>query len=97
MHGSTTPTRPAPTDNPITDQPSRNEARTLTDLQATRLDYARRELESARAADLSQLSPSGLIFLITQLTHRLDDALAVTAEVFGHPQPDEPEPPRNHH
>ena len=66
----------------------------LTDLQATRLDYARRELGNARAADLHQLPPSGLILLITQLTHRLDDTLAVMDEVLDSCRSGCAEPPK---
>lgn len=53
----------------------------LTGSQATRLDFARRDLESARAADLAQLPPDGLILQIERLRGRLDDVLQVVDEL----------------
>jgi hypothetical protein len=58
---------------------------TLTDMQRDRLDFARRDLGNARAASLSDLPPSGLILLISQLTRRLDDCLSVVDEICGPP------------
>lgn len=54
--------------------------RPLTPVQLTRLDYARRDLESARSTELSQLPPDGLVLLIALLIRRLDDVLAVFRE-----------------
>lgn len=53
----------------------------LTDSQATRIDFARRDLEAARAADLAQLPPAGLILQIERLRGRLDDVLQIVDEV----------------
>lgn len=54
---------------------------TLTGSQATRVDFARRDLEAARAADLAQLPPAGLILQIERLRGRLDDMLQVVDEL----------------
>lgn len=53
----------------------------LTDLQRARIDYANRDLEHARAEDLAQLDPAGLILIITRLVTRLDDTLQLVDEV----------------
>lgn len=53
----------------------------LTDLQRSRIDFARRDLESARAEDLSQLPADGLILLVEKLRRRLDDTLQVICEL----------------
>lgn len=53
----------------------------LTDMQSARLDYARRDLETARAADLAQLPPAGLILQIERLRGRLDDMLQLVDEI----------------
>ncbi|MEI5100275.1 hypothetical protein RB200_19325 [Streptomyces sp. PmtG] len=45
------------------------------------MDYARRDLESARAADLAILEPAGLILLVERLRTRLDDALQIIDEL----------------
>jgi hypothetical protein len=54
----------------------------LTDLQAARVDFARRDLESARAEDLAQLDAAGLILVVEKLRRRLDDMLGLVAEAF---------------
>lgn len=64
--------RPTPAPGPLTD---------LTDLQRTRIDFARRELESARADDLVQLPAEGLILRVERLRGRLDDMLGLIDEV----------------
>lgn len=53
----------------------------LTDMQKSRIDFARRDLETARSEDLAQLPPAGLILQITRLTGRLDDLLQVVDEI----------------
>ncbi|MFC9847810.1 hypothetical protein ACFWFF_01670 [Streptomyces sp. NPDC060223] len=53
----------------------------LTAEQETRLDYARRDLENFRAADLAQLDPAGLILTIARLLTRLDDTLQIVEEI----------------
>ncbi|MGW3023228.1 hypothetical protein [Streptomyces sp. NPDC001221] len=53
----------------------------LTGLQASRLDFARRDLEYARAEDLAQLDDAGLILLVEKLRGRLDDILDLVNEV----------------
>jgi len=55
--------------------------RPLTHEQTARLDYARRDLESARAADLAQLPPDGLILLVERLRRRLDDTLQLVDDL----------------
>ena len=65
----------------------------LTDMQRDRLDFARRDLGNARAADLSELPKSGLVLLISTLTRRLDDVVGVVDEICappaGSPEADE--------
>ena len=53
----------------------------LTDLQRARIDYARRDLEYARAEDLAQLDDSGLVLIIERLRTRLDDMLQLVDEI----------------
>lgn len=53
----------------------------LTDLQRTRVDFARRDLESARAEDLAQLDAAGLILVVERLRGRLADVLEVVGEI----------------
>ena len=65
----------------MNDEPSRTPARPLTDLQRTRIDYARRDLDQARGADLAELPPDGLILLIEKLRRRLDDTLQLIGEI----------------
>ncbi|MFE9921546.1 hypothetical protein ACFYQA_08180 [Streptomyces sp. NPDC005774] len=57
----------------------------LTEAQAARRDYARRDLDSARAADLAQLPADGLILLVERLRTRLDDTLNLVDEVTNSP------------
>ncbi|TGZ14770.1 hypothetical protein DV517_62530 [Streptomyces sp. S816] len=47
----------------------------LTDLERARIDYARRDLDYARAEDLAQLPADGLILLVEKLRGRLGDML----------------------
>jgi hypothetical protein len=53
----------------------------LTDQQQARVDYARRDLEHARAADLARLPADGLILLVERLRHRLDDTLQLIDDI----------------
>lgn len=55
--------------------------RTLTNSQATRVDFARRDLETARAEDLAQLGAAGLILRIERLRGRLGDMLDLVDEL----------------
>lgn len=73
----------------MTDEPSRTPARPLTDLQRTRIEYARQDLDNARAVDLALLPSDGLILLVEKLRRRLDDALQLLDEVAPpHSSPD---------
>jgi hypothetical protein len=65
------------------EQPSEPERPPLTDMQSARRDYARRDYEAARAADLAQLDAAGLILLIEHLRGRLGDTLNLLDEVAG--------------
>ncbi|MFD5002241.1 hypothetical protein ACFWMV_04965 [Streptomyces mutabilis] len=58
---------------------------TLTDLQRTRIDFARRELDSARAEDLAQLDAAGLILMVERLRGRLGDVLDLIDEITEQP------------
>lgn len=53
----------------------------LTEQQLALLDYAMRDLENFRAADLTQLDPAGLILIVTRLLNRLDDALQLVDDM----------------
>ncbi|MFL1903059.1 hypothetical protein ACJWDR_28740 [Streptomyces tauricus] len=53
----------------------------LTDMQRSRIDFARRDLEAARSEDFAQLPHAGLIIQITRLTGRLDDLLQLVDEI----------------
>ncbi|MGW3144818.1 hypothetical protein ACWDG1_09085 [Streptomyces sp. NPDC001177] len=65
----------------MTDEPSPHPTGPLTDTQRARIDFARRDLEYARAEDLAQLDCAGLILVIEKLRRRLDDMLALVDEV----------------
>jgi hypothetical protein len=64
----------------MTDEHTRTPGR-LTAEQATRIDYARRDLEYARSEDLAQLEAAGLILVIERLRGRLDDVLTLVDEI----------------
>ncbi|MFF7142208.1 hypothetical protein ACFZB5_13300 [Streptomyces nodosus] len=64
----------------MTEQP-RTPTHRLSALQATLVDYARSDLEFARATDLAQLDQARLILLAERLRARLDDALQVIGEI----------------
>lgn len=53
----------------------------LTGSQATRVDFARRDLEYARSEDLAQLEAAGLILLVERLRGRLVDVLDLIDEM----------------
>lgn len=65
----------------MTDEPSPHPPGPLTDLQYARIDYARRDLEYARAEELAHLDPAGLILVIERLRGRLYDMLDLVDEV----------------
>ncbi|MFJ6566199.1 hypothetical protein ACIQNU_02175 [Streptomyces sp. NPDC091292] len=67
----------------MNDQEDHSAARALTTHQVARLDYARRDLETARAADLATLEPAALILIIERLRARLDDVLQLIDETDG--------------
>lgn len=75
------------------DQPPTPGHPPLTDLQAARLDYARRDWESARAEDLGQLEAASMILIIERLRGRLGDMLDLVTEVSNPPRVDQSEPP----
>ncbi|MGW2550739.1 hypothetical protein [Streptomyces sp. NPDC001635] len=80
----------------MTDRPAAPGPCTLTDLQATRVDYARRDFEAARAEELADLPPAGVILVVERLRRRLDDMLQLVAEISDNRPPDTPEP-KDHH
>ncbi|KAF2774690.1 hypothetical protein [Streptomyces sp. OM5714] len=55
--------------------------RALTDIQRARIDFARRDLDSARSEDLAQLGADGLILMVERLRGRLGDALNLIDEI----------------
>jgi hypothetical protein len=59
---------------------------TLTDTEQTILDFARRDLESAHAADLAQMPAASLILTVERLRTRLDSVLELLDDVSD-PQP----------
>ncbi len=65
----------------MTDEQPQPHQRALTESQQTRLEFARRDLESARAADLAQLPAAGLILMIERLRGRLGDVIDLVDEV----------------
>jgi hypothetical protein len=65
----------------MTEQPDPNQGRALTPTQATRIDFARQDLEAARAEDLARLPPADLVLIIERLRRRLDDTLQVVDEI----------------
>ncbi|MEU6597814.1 hypothetical protein [Streptomyces flaveolus] len=79
-HPHTPPAPPAASENRLTEQ-RRPHPGPLTDLQRARIDYARRDLEYARAEDLAQLEAAGLILIIERLRGRLDDVLQLIEEL----------------
>ncbi|MGY5048324.1 hypothetical protein ACWDE0_22230 [Streptomyces sp. 900105755] len=53
----------------------------LTDLQRSRIDFARRDLENARATDLAQIDAAGLILIVERLRGRLAEVLDLVCEI----------------
>ncbi|MGA5603984.1 hypothetical protein ACPCUF_23610 [Streptomyces griseoincarnatus] len=52
----------------------------LTDLQRSRIEYARQDLDRARAEDLARLDAASLILLVERLRGRLGDVLDLIHE-----------------
>ncbi|MFK0125560.1 hypothetical protein ACIQSP_19875 [Streptomyces nigra] len=59
----------------------------LTPIQRTTVDFARRDLAQARAADLAVIDAAHLILLVEQLRGRLHQVLEVVDEVTATPPP----------
>lgn len=59
----------------------RNTGHPLTATQQTRRDFARRDLDQARAADLAELPADGLILLVERLRNRLGDMIEIIDEI----------------
>jgi hypothetical protein len=53
----------------------------LTDVQSSRVDFARRDLEYARSENLAQLDAAGLILIVERLRGRLVDMLDLVEEI----------------
>lgn len=75
----------------MNDTPQPPACNTLTELQAARIDFARRDLDYARSEDLAALEPASLILLIERLRTRLDDVLRIVDEATQ-PEPPNPRP-----
>jgi hypothetical protein len=65
----------------MTEPDSLTQGHPLTPTQATRIDFARRDLTKARTEDLARLPPADLILIIERLRGRLDDTLQVIDEI----------------
>jgi hypothetical protein len=65
----------------MTEQPDPTQGSPLTNEQAARLDFALRDLENARAADLGELPPAKLILTVERLRSRLDDVIQLVDEI----------------
>ncbi|MEV3857706.1 hypothetical protein AB0J38_25700 [Streptomyces sp. NPDC050095] len=70
-----------PPEGPLTPERATPAPNKLTPEQAARLDYARRDMDAARAHELEQIPSAGLILLVTRLLTRLDDMLLLVEEV----------------
>ncbi|MFI0268545.1 hypothetical protein [Streptomyces luteogriseus] len=70
----------------MSDEQSRETVGALTDVQRSRIDFARRDLDYARSEDLAQIPTAGLILMIERLRNRLDDTLALIDEVTNPPK-----------
>ncbi|MBW5420248.1 hypothetical protein GKQ77_01515 [Streptomyces sp. BG9H] len=53
----------------------------LSPSQASTIDFARRDLELVRAADLASLESTALLMQVERLKSRLDDVLHVVDEI----------------
>lgn len=71
----------------MTDEQSHPTTGPLTDAQRTRLDLARRDLDAARAANLTQMPAASVLLLVEKLRGRLDDTLRVVDEITAAPPP----------
>jgi hypothetical protein len=65
----------------MTDEPSRPPARPLTEIQRTRLDFARRDLEQVRVGELIGHDTATLILVVERLRGRLHDVLELVDEI----------------
>lgn len=65
----------------MTEQPDPTQGSPLTPTQATRIDFARSDLDSARTEDLARLPPASLILIVERLRGRLDDMLHLVDEI----------------
>lgn len=57
----------------------------LAPSQATAVEFARRDLDRARAEDLGALGAAGLVLLVERLRFRLDEVLRVVDEMTREP------------
>lgn len=71
------------------EQPRTATGAALTDLQRDRIAYARRDLDDARTADLTQMPAPAVILLLEKLRRRLDDTLRVVDEITAASPPPE--------
>jgi hypothetical protein len=55
----------------------------LDDSQRTRLEFAHRDLDEIRAADLAALDAAALILYVERLRARLDDVLRIIDETHS--------------
>ncbi|WP_019054964.1 hypothetical protein [Streptomyces prunicolor] len=53
----------------------------LTPTQQSIVDFARRDLATARSSDLGSIEAASLILLVERMRHRLDSVLEVIDEV----------------
>lgn len=65
----------------MTEQSDPTQGRPLTSEQTARIDFAIRDLENARAADLGQLPPAGLVLVVERLRIRLGDMIHLVDEM----------------
>ena len=63
------------------EQPQTAPGLALTNLQRDRIDFARRDFESARAEDLAKLPRAHLILLVERMRGRLGDMLDLLDEL----------------
>jgi hypothetical protein len=63
------------------EQPHTAPGHALTRLQRDRIDFARRDYESARAEDLARLPRAHLILLVERMRGRLGDTLDLVDEI----------------
>ncbi|MFE9296295.1 hypothetical protein [Streptomyces niveus] len=54
----------------------------LTDMQSLAVEFAREDLNAARAANLAELSDASLILMVERLRGRLDDMLRLIEGTF---------------